>query len=227
MTTDPTSRLRSSFLCRELDQRELKAIAEIVSIRQLKKGEILFWEGDLALGFYVLLSGSVRVYKASPEGKEYTIHQIRPGQMFAEAAIFSGRGYPANCAALIDSEVAFFPKDRFLGLVKSSPDISLKMISGLSAFVREFAEKVEDLSLKEISARLARFLLEQSEQNQKKNFRLESSKAELANKLGTISETLSRNFKKLRELELIAVEGDQITILDSDRLESIATGEKI
>jgi len=222
-----SERLQNCFLCRELNEEELRALADIVSIRRTDKGETLFWEGDPASGFYILLSGSVRIYKTSPEGKEYTIHQIRPGQMFAEAAIFSGKHYPANCTALADSEVAFFPKDRFLGLIKKSPDISLKMIAGLSAFVREFNQKVEDLSLREVSARLARHLLAESKRTQKDTIRLETTKAELANALGTISETLSRNLKKLSDLLTIRVDGTEITILDPARLQSIADGEKI
>jgi len=220
-------RLQNCFLCRELNEGELEALAAIVSVRRAEKGETLFWEGDPATGFYILLSGSIRIYKTSPDGKEFTIHQIRPGQMFAEAAIFAGRQYPANCSAMADSEVAFFPKDRFLGLIKKSPDISLKMIAGLSAFVREFNQKVEDLSLREVSARLARYLLEESKRAQLDTVYLETTKAELANKLGTISETLSRNLKKLSDLQTIRVDSNKIIILDAPRLQSIADGEKI
>ncbi len=158
---DTAKLLKDCFLCRELDTAELHELAEIVIIRSLNKGEQLFWEGDKATGFFVLLRGRMRVFKASPEGKEFTIHQIDPGQMFAEAAIFSRGGFPANAAALIDSTVAFFPKDRFLDLIGRSPQISLKMIAGLAKFVREFNQHVENLSLKEVPARLAGFLLDE------------------------------------------------------------------
>jgi len=224
---DTTSLLHNCFLCRELDQTELDALSEIVITRRLKKGETLFWEGDAATGFYVLLTGSIRIYKASPEGKEFTIHQIRPGQMFAEAAIFSVGGLPANAVALTDSQVAFFPKDRFIRLITDHPQISLKMITGLAAFVREFNRMVEALSLKDVPARLARFLLDERARLQHDTFQLDTTKTELANKLGTTSETLSRNLRKMRELQIIAVDGNLITILDLPRLESTASGEKI
>jgi CRP-like cAMP-binding protein len=218
--------LRNCYLCKDLDERELSALSEIGSHRQLEKGRILFFEGDEAAGFYVLLSGKVRIYKASPDGKEYTLHMINPGQMFAEAAIFRGGTFPANCAAIEDSVVTFFPKDRFVALITEYPQISLKMISALSGFVRDFNQQVEDLSLKEVSARLASYLLRMSEKSGKDEFELEISKAELASSLGTISETLSRNLKYLRDLGAISVEGKKIAILDSDRLKSIAHGEK-
>jgi len=153
------SLLKNCYLCRDLDENELAALNAIASFRKVKKGEMIFFEGDSATGFFVLLTGQVRIYKASPDGKEYTLHLINPGQMFAEAAIFRGETFPANGAALRDSAVAFFPKDKFTALVTGSPQISLKMLSALSGFVRQFNRQVEELSLKEVSARLASYFL--------------------------------------------------------------------
>jgi CRP/FNR family transcriptional regulator len=217
--------LKKSHLFSELDDHELTALDKIVSIRHVSKGEILFFQGDLATGFYVLLTGRIRVYKASPDGKEYTLHLISPGQMFAEAAVFRGPQYPANCAALEDSTIAFLPKDRFLSLVENSPQISLKMIGGLVGFVREFNQMVEDLSLKGVPARLASFLLNEYNKNEGFSFLLEVSKSELARRLGTVSETLSRNLKRFRESGWIRVAGKEITILDPEGLRSIADSD--
>ncbi len=219
--------LKNSYLCADLDHRELEALAGIASIRSVKKGEMIFLEGDPATGFYVLLSGTIRIYKASPEGKEYTLHHIQAGQMFAEAAIFKGETFPANSMATDDSVVAFFPKDRFIRLIGDSPQMSLKMIAALSSFVREFNQQIEDLSLKEVPARLASHLLRKAEQVGASQVTLDITKTELARSLGTISETLSRNLKKMRELGIIEVDGKNITILDQARLQAVADGEKI
>ncbi len=219
--------LQKCFLCRELDDRELAALTDIAIYQKAAKGQILFWQGDDARGFYLLLSGRVRIYKSSPDGKEYTIHLIRPGQMFAEAAIFTGSEFPANCLALEDSEVVFFPKEAFLKLVRSSPDISLKMIAGLSAFVREFNQMVEDLSLKEVPARLATYLLAEHERQGTESITLELSKSALASKLGTIAETLSRNLKKFSELDVLEVDGGTIHLRNLEMLRNIADGQKI
>ncbi len=219
--------LRNCYLCKDLDQKELEALEGIVSVRQLSKGEILFLQGDPATGFYVLLSGSVRIYKSSPEGKEYTLHHIQASQMFAEAAVFRGTTFPANAEAMAESMVGFFPKDRFVRLIADSPQISLKMISALSGFVREFNQQIEDLSLKEVPARLASHLLRASIQAKSDQVTLDITKTELARSLGTISETLSRNLKKLGDLGLVRVDGKIITILDLQRLRALADGEKI
>lgn len=221
------SELKKSTLCKQLDDGELKAIAAIASSRRLRQGEIVFFQGEEATGFFVLLSGRVRIYKSSPDGKEYTLHIIEPGEMFAEAAIFHGSGYPANCMALEDSAAAFLPRDGFVRLIERSPEISMKMIAALSAFLRHLARMVEELSLKEVPARLASYLLTAVEESRSTSITLSTSKTELANLLGTTSETLSRNLKKFRELGLIEVAGRRIRVLDASHLRVIAEGEKI
>jgi len=217
--------LRQCHLGSGLDEEELRSLAAIALPKKVRKREVLFLEGDRATGFFVLLSGGLRIYKAAPGGKEYTVHQIRPGQMFAEAAIFHGGRFPANCVALEDSRVAFFPKDRFTELIKSSPQISLKIIGSLSAFLRDYNRQIENLSLKEVPARLASYLMGESVRQGGSVISLECSKKELARRLGTISETLSRTFKKLRELGVIRVERQRIEILNPTRLARIADGE--
>jgi len=224
---DTINHLRNCYLFRDLNRKELNALAEIVSIRKVNKGETLFYQDDPGTGFYVLLVGAVRIYKASPEGKEYTLHYIRPGQMFAEAVVFKGTTFPANAEATTASTVGFFPKERFVKLIEDSPQMSLKMIAALSGFVREFNQQIEDLSLREVPARLASHLLRKAEQSGSNQFTLDITKTELARSLGTISETLSRNLKKLSDLRLVRVDAENITILDPDRLRAIADGEKI
>jgi CRP/FNR family transcriptional regulator len=223
---EPSTVLTNCALFRGLDSAEINRLADVAQVRRIAKGDHLFWEGEPAIGFYVLIEGVIRVYKSSPDGKEITLHRIRPGQMFAEAAIFSDGGFPANCAAISDATVAFFPKDRFITLLGSSPSLSLKIIAGLSAFVREFSQKVRDLSLREVSGRLAGFLLTEQRRQQTDTIYLETTKAELANSLGTTSESLSRNLKSMRELGIISVTREQVVILDSDSLIALAEGEK-
>ena len=219
--------LKNCLLCHDLDERELSALAAIASPRTLSAGELLFLQGDPVTGVYVLLEGSVRIYKCSPEGKEYTLHYIRPGQMFAEATLFRGDGYPANCVAVEDSLVVLFPKASFVELLQKSPSASLKMIAALSSFVRDLNQQVEDLSLREVSGRLAAYLLRLSEASSSDCFELDISKSELARKLGTISETLSRNLRKLKDIRVISGDGKVITVLNRTHLREIAAGKKI
>ncbi len=223
---DTLIRLRGSALFSELDETELAQLAKIVTVRKLPANAMLFFESDPATGFFILLSGQVRIFKAAPDGKEYTLHHIDPGQMFAEAAIFKGDTFPANCQALKDSEVLHVPKVEFIQLLSAHPGIAIKMIGRLSAWLREFTLKLESLSLKEVPARLAAYVLHHIADDSD-SFTIETSKSALASELGTISETLSRAFRKMSDSGVIAVQGNSIRILDRNRLEDIADGEKI
>jgi len=224
---DDRQLLHGSFLFRQLDPRELEELERIVSVRTLSKDQLLFTQGDNATGFFVLLSGSVRIYKASADGREYTLHRITPGQMFAEAAIFDGVTFPANAVTTGESVVAYIPKDQFINLITQSPQISLKMIAALAGFVRDFNQQIEDLSLKEVSARLASFILRKVDASDGDTLTLETTKSELARSLGTTSESLSRNLRKMRDLKIIENRGNLIEVLKRDHLRSIAEGEKI
>ena len=210
-----------------LNERELTDLARVAVPRSVKRGEILFLEGDRANGFFLLLSGQVRIFKSSPDGKEYTIHIINPGHIFAEVAAFENSPYPANGAALEDSEIAFFPKEAFFDLIRSSPQISLKIISSLSSFLRDYNRQVENLSLKEVPARIASYLITEAGKSGRDRVKLKSSKTEWARTLGTISETLSRALRKMSDEGIIAVDGREIVILKPERLRNIADGEKI
>ena len=221
-----TERLRQTTLCHRLNDRELAAIAEITSVRTLEKGEMLFFQGDEATGFFLLLSGQVRIFKASPDGREYTLHVVRPGHMFAEAAVFHGHDFPANCMAMERSTVAFLPREGFTRLIAGSPEICMKMMAALSAFLRELTAQLEELSLKEVPARLAAYLLQEAGPGDGSEVVLPFSKTELAHKIGTISATLSRNLRKFKELGLIEVKGRTIRLKDRRRLAAIAAGEK-
>jgi CRP/FNR family transcriptional regulator len=101
------------------------------------------------------------------------------------------------------------------------------MIAALAGFVREFNQQIEDLSLKEVPARLAGFLLRSLEKTGDLTITLGISKTELARSLGTTSETLSRNLTKFRDLGIISGDGRKISVLDQERFRKIAEGEKI
>lgn len=219
-------KLRNTQLLADLDSGEAERLADIATFRSIPSGAMLFFEGDTATGFFVLLEGRVRIFKSAPDGREYTLHVIEPGQMFAEAAIFRGDTFPASCEALSDSEVVHFPKRAFVDLVTRYPGIALKIIARLSTWLREFTHKLENLSLREVPARLAWYLLQQRRAQGSDRVRLPTSKSDLAKELGTIPETLSRSLRKLKAGNMIAEVGDRIEIRNPEALEELASGEK-
>ena len=109
MNIDPV--LKKCRLFSGLDDREMSELEAISASKRYPKGTLIFSEEEEAKGFFVVISGKVKVYKLSPEGKEQILHIISPGQTFAEAALFDGCTYPAFAESLAETWVLYFPRD--------------------------------------------------------------------------------------------------------------------
>ncbi|MEE9496962.1 MAG: Crp/Fnr family transcriptional regulator, partial [Desulfobacterales bacterium] len=202
---------------------QLSAIRQIAVEKQFNKGQTIFSEGDETTGFFVVVDGRIKIYKVSSEGKEQILHIFEAGQSFGEVTVFSGQQLPANAQTLAKSRLLFFPRSAFVGLVTANPPLALNLLAIMSKKLRQFAAQIENLSLKEIPARLASYLIYLAEeQGSGESVTLNVSKGQLASLLGTIPETLSRIFAKLSGQNLIRVEGPKITLLDRQGIEDLA-----
>lgn len=219
--------IRKTLLFSGLSSEDLRKLAEISIAKPYKKNHLIFSEGDEAEGFYIVISGSVKLFKLSPDGREQILRLVLPGETFAEAAIFSGRKYPAFAQAATDCHLIFFPKERFLGVMSENPHLCLNMLATLSELLRRLNALVEELSLKEVSARLAKYLLDLSIKQASEELKLDLSKRQLASKLGTVSETLSRTLGKLKTRRIVEVKGKRVLILNRQALEEISAGFKL
>ncbi|MGA2463394.1 MAG: Crp/Fnr family transcriptional regulator [Thermodesulfobacteriota bacterium] len=227
-----TDLLRRCPLFAGLREEDLRKIRGIASLRQVGKREILFSEGEEARGFYVLLSGKVKLYKISPDGKEQILHVVSAPDAFAEAALFLEGSYPAFAEVLSDSQLLFFPKRDFIHLIEKNPKLSINMIVTLSHYLKKFSLLIEELSLKEVSSRIAKYLIDLSLKLSKEGrspteVELDLSKTQIASKLGTISETLSRTLAKMKAKGIIDVKKNRILILNHEALEELASGLKM
>jgi CRP-like cAMP-binding protein len=219
--------LKKSLLFSGLNDEHLADVAAIVAKKTFAKGESLFTEGEKADGFYLLASGSVKLCKISSDGKEKVLHFVHPTETFAEAAFFGTGAYPAEARALEKGEALFFPKDAFMGLLERNPRFSLNLIVSLSLLLRRFARQIEELSFAEVPSRLAAYLIELADRKStsfqgKTYLDLEMKKGELASHIGTVSETLSRTLKKLKEEGVIDVDGSRVIIHDMEQLKRLA-----
>lgn len=211
--------LANSLLFHGLPAEQIQQIAEIAISKSYSKGEAIFFEGEPGIGFYLVTQGKVKIFKTSFEGKEQILHILGPGEPFGEVPVFHGSPFPANAETLSQSEVLFFPRLEFVNLITVHPSLALNMLAVLALRLRRFATQVENLSLKEVPGRLAAHLLYlMEEQKQQSQVILDIPKGQLANLLGTSSETLSRIFNKMSEEGLIRVEGKTILILDREGL---------
>jgi len=195
----------------------------IVTDQAFGKGENIFAEGEEANGFYVVITGRVKIFKLSPDGKEQILHFFGPGEPFGEVPVFAGQHFPASAEAMEESRVFFFPRKSFVDLIKRNPSLALNMLAILSKRLRRFAALIDDLSLKEVPGRLAAYLLYLSDQDRGVEvLELTVTKAQLASLLGTIPETLSRILGRLSTQGLIETDGRRIRIMDREALRDLA-----
>jgi len=204
-----------------------KDLAKIVVEQNMKRGQFIFNEGDEGVGFYVVISGLVKIYKLSFDGKEQILHILGPGEPFAEVAVLTGMDYPANAMALEKSRLFFFPRNSFIHLLEKNPSLAMNMLATLSLRLKQFTHMIEALSLKEVPGRLAAYLLLLSSQdNDAATVKLGIAKTQLAGLLGTIPETLSRILTRMNNQQYINSKGADITLLDRQALDDLASGEK-
>jgi len=206
-----------------LPPEQIEDLAMIVTDQTFGKGEAIFSEGEDADGFYVVITGRVKIFKLSADGKEQILHFFGPGEPFGEVPVFTGQHFPASAEVMEESRVFFFPRKSFVDLIKRTPSLALNMLAILSKRLRRFAALIDDLSLKEVPGRLAAYLLYLSDQNRgAKVLELAVTKAQLASLLGTIPETLSRILGKLSSQGLIESDGRRIRIMDREALRDLA-----
>lgn len=225
MSTDFSDALKRCHLFAGTSAEDRDVLLSIARSREAKRGDVLFEEGQSADGFYVVVSGKVKVFKLSADGRERILHVIQPGNTFADAAIFDDGNYPAFAMSLDNSSLLFFPKTQFLNLLHDRPRLAINMIAGLSRFLRVFATQIEDLTFRDVPSRLARFLLEHRLPDTQR-VELSVSKSQLASNLGTTSETLSRTLRKLADEEMIRVQGRTIELIEPDRLQDLVEVER-
>jgi len=219
-----TDAMRRVPLLSRLSDAEARALLDACITEHLPAGAQVFSPLEQADSFHVILQGRAKVYKLSPKGDEQILHLYGPGNTFGEAAMWAGIHYPAHAETLENSTLLIVRRSVLKQLIARNPEIAMAMLAGMSEKLREFNLLIEQLSLREVPARLANVLLELPAKPGTDTVVLRQSKRQLAAQIGTIAETLSRALKKLSAAGLVEVNGAEITILDPDGLAELANG---
>jgi CRP/FNR family transcriptional regulator len=230
-----SNNLSKVYIFSGLTPEELDRLSAIAREKSFNKGDIIFFDTEPYLGFYITVTGLVKIYKISKDGREHILHLISPHNTFAEVPLFENFGeefeesfrYPANAMALEDdTRVILIPARKFRELLESDSKISIKMVSGFAKRLRHLNHHIEELTLKDVTKRVAGYIISESTRAEKpkagSEISLAISKNDLASYLGTIPETLSRTLKKLQDEGLIEVEGRKIVIKDAAGLKDTA-----
>ena len=201
---------------------ERAALVEMAEVHEAESDTILFHHGDPCRGFYLLLEGTVQIYRMSPEGRMLVLHVIRPGESFAEVPLFEEQEnptYPATAETLSDSTLLFFPSNTFLAFLADHPDTALRMLGQMAGRLRDAVRQLDAVSLRDVQERLARHLVEQvpmtpDDPDTPPTVELDIPKSVLAAELGTVPETLSRALRQLEEQDLIQSKPSEIALTD-------------
>jgi CRP-like cAMP-binding protein len=227
MSTDKIAALRQTALFGGLADEELQALAARSVERRLVREETLFVVGEEARGLYVIVTGAVRAFRAGPDGREQVIHTERAGATLAEVPVFDNGMYPATAVADEDSVVLFIAREDVRAVCREQPGIALAALELMAGRLRRHAELVELLSLRAVGQRLARLLLKEASARGERSdggtsFDLVATNGQIAARVGTVTEVVSRALARLHQDGLIMLENRRVTIPDEELLASYA-----
>jgi CRP/FNR family transcriptional regulator, dissimilatory nitrate respiration regulator len=209
-------------LFQELAADQMAAIASDARLLQAPKAEILFHKGDESHGFFVVVSGQIKLAVTSPQGHEKVVDVIGPRQSFGEAVMFLGCPYPVFAQAVSDTLVLKIAKQTVFNLLATDTTFARAMLAGLSLRLHSLIGDVESYSLRSGLQRVIGYLLQQCVDQggaeDKPSVTLPIYKQVLASRLNLTPETLSRELHELEALNLITVRGREITIHGLQRL---------
>jgi len=219
--------LKGTELFRHLDDAVIEILAQRAVTKRLGRNEILFVAGEAAKGLYVIASGSVRAFRVAADGREQVIHVEHAVTTIAEVAVFDDGNYPSTVAAEEPSVLYFISKRDVLKTALDHPQLALSAAKLIASRLRRCAELVETLSLREVGQRLAALLLAEayhtgSQTSDGTRIKLNQTHNQLATRIGTVREVVTRTILRLQDQGLIIHEGKNILIPDLDSLATYA-----
>jgi len=210
-------------LFEKLSPTELKLITNIARNKRYKRNQIIFLEGEPFSGFYVILGGTVKVYRLNGDGEEVVLNTLGSFRSFGESALFSGSHFHTSCAlAVEDTSVLFVPSEDFTVLMGKNPALAIRISEAFAVRLMELNRRF-DLLASTARGRVARYLLNEVQLNNSLKlpepvFNLVLRKKDLAAHLGIANATLSRIFKNLKHEKTIREVSRKVFITNVKRL---------
>jgi CRP-like cAMP-binding protein len=198
---------------------ELESISRSIFERKIERGEIVLYEGEPARALYFVVSGAVKVFKTSTEGKEQILSIVRPGESFNDVPVFDDGPNPASAQAMGQVILYELSKSELKTLIQNYPQIATNTIRVLAKQVRSLVSLVEDLSFRHVIGRVAKILLEHAGDGTKPAQRL--TQQEMAAMAGSAREVIGRSLKTLEEEGIIRLERHRIIITNKEALKEM------
>ena len=205
---------------------ERRQLASLASPHRFDAGATLFQEGEPCAGLWVIGSGTVKITKTSPAGREIMLAVESAPSSVAEVPLFDGGGYPANVSAIRDTLAFLLHTDDFRRFCEQHPQVPLKVLAVVGRRLRVLVQLIETVTFGSVRQRLARALLQAAENHPAgEPLEIPITHEELAARLGTVREVVSRNLARFQAEGLVKVVKRQILIVDSEALRAEAETE--
>ena len=215
--------LAASHLFSALSDTELERVRRHSHITDMVEGESLFFQGDKANSFYLVLSGRIKLFRVSPDGKEKVVEIMEAGATFAEALMFMDEpNYPVTATALAPSRVIVINNRDFKSMLRESVDSCFLILGSMSFRLRDLIREIDALSLDTGTVRTISYLLHQAPPDVP-SFELKVAKSVIASRLSVKPETFSRILKNLHEREIVSIDGRNVTIHDREAMITICS----
>lgn len=219
-------RLQAFDFLRGLKEETLTRLADSATWKIFPANAVIFWEGDVESNLFYLQYGSLKVLKSSPDGREQVLKFIEAGEIFNEVGVLANRPNPATAIALEESGIWLIPRHALEEIILAHPQTVMRVIENMADKIIELVTLAADLSLKTVEARFTQLLLEQAEGDVIERRRW-TNQTELAARLGTVPDVLSRVIRELTKAGLIEMDKQHIRILDRAGLSArVQTEEK-
>jgi CRP-like cAMP-binding protein len=213
--------IRQISFCADLPEQALVALAAMAITIVKPANTVLFLEGDPAPGMFVVLAGRVKLTRASAAGREQVLHIVTTGQHFNSVPVFDRGVCPANAETLVDTTLLLMPGDGLRNTILQHPPIGLALLTESGTYLRRLVRLVDDLALHTVQGRLARLLLTQASATAHGETPA-ITQADMAARIGTVREMVSRTLKTFEALGLIHIERGVIVVLDREGLQAQA-----
>jgi CRP/FNR family cyclic AMP-dependent transcriptional regulator len=213
---DPARALNQFALFAELDEQTRQEIALHMHRHAYRAEQVIVLSGESTRAVYLVARGEVRIQRSSPEGREYVLHSLGPGQCFNLASALDGGYNLATVTAQTDVVIYALPVDVFRQTVREHPELAMALLAHLSGRVRSLSDAVEDLALYTVRTRLARCLL--SPTNGDAPSVKYWTQGELAAHIGTVRDVVGRTLRTFSQEGLIRRERGRLVVTDLDGL---------
>ncbi|KAB3529273.1 Crp/Fnr family transcriptional regulator [Alkaliphilus serpentinus] len=203
-----------------LDSKEQSRITELINRRSYSKGEMIFLQGDIIEGLYIINQGKIKVFKYTREGKEQILYILSVGDFVGELCLIKAEEANYNVETIEDVEICLIRRNDFLQLLDSSHSISIKLLENVGSRLLKLEKLVQSLGTKEVESRIAQMLLDLSKEfgHERENsveINIPLTREDMANFIGVTRETISRKLSLLQDHGVITLVGSKTIIINS------------